>query len=136
MGRLLFVLFVAISLFNGHGAEAHTRSQSFSTWSIEESRVSYIFAVDARRVTQLAPIYNEDADITSLLEKHLKNTILIRINNQPCPLIKFISIGEGRAVRQARGIFDCPTSIDSGVLEVSISSFFSVSADPCSYREI
>lgn len=108
-------------------AAAHTRSQSFSNWSVEGESLLFTFTVDARRVTQLAPLYDSDTDIQNLLGAHIKNTVSVVQNGQACKLGMLKSLGEGRSKRRVSGQFVCSAPVARNTTTITISAFFVVS---------
>ncbi|GJL92147.1 HupE/UreJ family protein [Hyphococcus sp.] len=117
----LFLLFFAAP------AAAHTRSQSYSSWSIDGDAAVFIFEVDALRVTQLSPLYNEASDINALLAIHLRETVTVRQGQAACTLGELTPFGDGRTTIRIKGRFSCPAPIEKAPAHVAITAFEAVS---------
>ncbi len=108
-------------------AFAHTKSQSFSSWQVDGSRADVIFAVDARRVTQLAQLYDDPMPLEALLAAHLEETISLRQAGAPCPQTGLRITDKDAATLRVRINFLCPQTIDDND-SVRITAFHTVSA--------
>ena len=58
-------------------AQAHNRSQSYSTWSVAENSVDAVFTVKAREVTRLPLLEGNLSTLESLLTVHLQQTLSV-----------------------------------------------------------
>ncbi len=114
-------------LMSASPAAAHTRSQSYSSWSIDGADAIFMFEVDALRVTQLSSLYGEAGDINELLSKHLRETINVRQGQTACTLGGLTSYSEGRATIRVTGRFSCPSPIAKAPADVAITAFEAVS---------
>ncbi len=112
----------------GGSAEAHTRSQSFSSWTINEQSLSFVFAVDARRVTQLSQIYEDENDLPALLIEHLRETIRVAQGKLSCKRVGIAPLGQSRNTVRVSGRFVCPHAIADGNVSVTVAAFQIVSA--------
>ena len=126
MKRVFTLFTLALLLFSSH-AFAHTRSQSFSVWTVDDNLVHMTFHVDARRITQLAPDYENEKTLTGILPNHLRDTIEVVQSKNPCALDKLTVSGEGRDTLQAVGIFVCPTPLTDNQAAAFINAFQKVS---------
>ena len=126
MSRLFTLLTLALLLLPSQ-ANAHTRSQSFSVWTVEDTSIHMTFHVDARRITQLAPDYKNEKTLTGLLSAHLRDTVQVMQSNNPCVLERLTISGEGRDTLQAIGIFACPVSLTDNEAVAFIDAFRKVS---------
>jgi len=68
-------------------AAAHTRSQSYSSWTVQEDTVTGVFRVDKRRITLLHILYQDDPSLSAVLSRHLNETVSVHADDSPCPLI-------------------------------------------------
>lgn len=92
-------------------AQAHTRSQSFSTWRIDGPEVVVTFSVAAREVTRLpAPEPGLSQALASVLGRHLVTQLRLSSDGAACPQTgPPIPVGanEGQIVLELR--FRCST---------------------------
>jgi len=89
---------VLLVLFCPSGASAHTRSQSFSTWTVAGNAIEGVYQVDAYRVTQLS---ETPQDLAALLSDHLAKTITVTQND-----IRQIQLAKGALYAGARLLMD------------------------------
>lgn len=76
-GIILFLALLA------NPAAAHTRSESYSSWTVEGHEAAGVFRVDARRATQL--IEDErHSELGPLLAKHLVDTVTMAQDGTAC----------------------------------------------------
>ncbi len=108
-------------------AAAHTRSQSFSVWDIQEDGAAFTFAVDALRITQLGSLYPEETDISRLLALHLDETLSVSQNGVSCEITHRSTSVTQAQVRRISGRVDCPMSMAKSPPIVVINAFFAVS---------
>lgn len=66
---------------------AHTRSQSFSSWSIEDGRVRLAFSVQALEATRLRLLGDEHLALPALLVNHLLTHIAVYADGEMCPTV-------------------------------------------------
>ena len=105
------------------GASAHTRSQSYSTWSINDAgQVRLSFSVLSREATRLAALEGNYRDLDDLLQSHLAATIGVRADGEACAPM---GAPQGLPARdghlRVEWVFECPPQ---KALELSIGSFF------------
>ncbi|MCI5045381.1 MAG: HupE/UreJ family protein [Aquisalinus sp.] len=127
MMRLLAFMFLLVS-FLGNPAMAHTTSQSFSSWQVNGKQVESIFAVDARRITQLAQLYELDGGLYPLLESHLRETISVRQQGAVCDLQNISPLTSSGSIIRAQLGFSCSAEIADSGAAVTIAAFHTVSA--------
>jgi len=120
-------LAVLLALLLTAPAAAHTRSQSYSSWTVDGSDAVFVFDVDALRVTQLSPVYDQAGDVEALLAKHLRETILVRQGDAACTLGELSPYSDGRTAVRLTGRFQCPAPIETKPAQVTITSFSAVS---------
>ncbi len=104
-------------------ASAHTRSQSYSTWSLgEDGQVRLSFSVLSREATRLAALEGNYRDLADLLQAHLSRVVAVHADGQACA-----PMGSPRGLPARDGHlrvewrFQCPPEHE---LELSIGSFF------------
>jgi hypothetical protein len=133
-GIFLSACAIAFFLLVGEHAEAHGRSQSFSSWTVAENAVEMRFTVTAREVTRLPPLEGEWRTLEALLLAHLDHSVHIRADGQAC-----LAAGPPRALPAAPGYvraqltFGCPDVADR---TVRIDSFFAVAPSHVHYARI
>jgi len=128
MMRVFFAIFALGSIVLCGPAEAHTRSQSFSSWTIDDQSLTFVFAVDARRVTQLSQIYTDEKDLQTLLIAHLRETIRVAQGKTLCKRVEIEPLGQGKNTLRVSGRFVCPHAIADENAFVTVSAFQVVSA--------
>ncbi|MEM9704781.1 MAG: HupE/UreJ family protein [Pseudomonadota bacterium] len=126
--RIVFacILFLLTGLFS-QNASAHTRSQSYSVWTVDGAKASFTFSVDARRVTQLAPAYEDQKSLTDILREHLNEVAGVTQNGNQCDRVEFRVTGEARPTLTAEGTFQCEENIGAEPINVRMAAFFGVS---------
>ena len=104
-------------------ASAHTRSQSYSTWNINDAgQVRLSFSVLSREATRLAALEGNYRDLDDLLQSHLAATIGVQADGEAC-----VPMGAPQGLPARDGhlrmewAFECPPQ---KALELSIRSFF------------
>lgn len=112
-------------------ARAHSRSQSYSTWTVADGGdVRLSFSVAAREVTRLAAVYGDRIGLNELMATHLARQVVVRLAGEICP-----PVGGPRALAARAGHvrvewrFECPSAVapDSRAeLEISVACFFDV----------
>ncbi len=139
----IIVSFVISALLLTHSLmiQAHSRSQSFSTWTIDGDSIHLLFSVKSREVTRLPPLEGNIAELDQLFNTHLKNSISVLSNGKSCVLDKgyfALKSREGYSRTEAR--FQCPLNSSNGdsLEELSIinNSFFSVAPSHIHYARI
>ncbi len=126
--RLFLAIVVLVCIVLYGPAEAHTRSQSFSSWAIDEQTLAFVFAVDARRVTQLSQVYTDEKDLQELLLEHLRETIHVSQGQASCKRAEIDPLGQGRSTLRISGRFACPNAIAAENAMITVSAFQVVSA--------
>ncbi|MEH6580879.1 MAG: HupE/UreJ family protein [Halioglobus sp.] len=125
--RILAVVSVALLLWVAAAPEvlAHSRSQSYSTWSISESDVDMVFTVKAREVTRLPPLEGSLLTLESLLTTHIQKTVQVRTNDRVACAVT----GTPRALAAAEGYLRVGATYrcESGpAASIILDSFFAV----------
>lgn len=124
---LRFILLCVTVIFAVQSASAHTRSQSFSDWTIEGNTVNAMVAVDARRITQLGTLYPELSDLSSLYQQHVRETVNVVQDGEVCNLSNVMPVGDGREVFRIRLKFNCAAPVLDRDTQAQVGVFFKVS---------
>lgn len=111
-------------------AHAHTRSQSFSTWTVGDNTIQGVFQIDAYRATQLT---ETPQDLAALLRDHLKSTIAFSQDGAPCLASPPQSIAAPRGDLRVELRFTCPKPFADAPGHLKIGSFFDVSVSHVHY---
>ena len=110
-------------------AFAHTKSQSFSTWSLQGNDVVMSFQIDSRRVTLLRVLDDISTSSAERLSLHLLDTIRVKQDGTECRLNRVPerrNAAEGYHRQELR--FQCPSPGTWQGVDVTINAFFPVSA--------
>jgi hypothetical protein len=70
-----------------HPAQAHTRSQSFSSWEIDKNQVKFGFWVSAQEVTRLPPVEGAAGTLEDLLVRHLLSRVAVTWGETLCEIV-------------------------------------------------
>jgi len=125
LGYLFLVLTFAIFAVTGT-VHAHTKSQSFSSWSATGDKVVMSFTVAARQVT-LLPLVAEGGSLEALLNDHLTSAVTVKRGQALCAAAAPKSLAAKKGFVRAETVFTCPAS-EAGELLVEMGAFFPVSA--------
>ena len=135
--QLALVLQIALAVLLAAGlaslagpAQAHTRSQSYSTWQLlPNGEVRGTFTVDQRRATLLYALHPDASSLTQAVALHLLATIFVTAGDDNC-----IASGTpqilGSAPHQLRFEldFNCPQPSSAAPVQFRIGAFFPVAA--------
>jgi len=128
------LLILATALLSAEPVTAHTRSQSFSSWHIQDQQVRLSFSVQSLEATRLGLMEIDSVDLSELLVKHLASRIAVRAAGERCPPA---TDPQARAARggylRAERRFVCPTG---GPVEISNEAFFDVAPSHLHYARI
>lgn len=114
-------------------ALAHTRSQSFSTWTVDANAIQGVFQVDAYRATQLT---EEPQDPSALLRDHLAKMISVTQAGVACELKQEHSLTAQRGDLRVELRFECPKTFAETSAQLKIAAFFDVSISHVHYVRI
>jgi hypothetical protein len=129
--RLLLAL-LAIALF-AQPAAAHTRSQSFSTWTVGPTDIEGVFQVDAYRATQLS---ETPQDLPALLRDHLAQTVKVSQNGAPCTATEPRSLRAPSGDLRVELRFTCPKTFAEAPANLNVGAFFDVSISHVHYIRV
>lgn len=128
--RLLLALLV---LLVAAPAEAHTRSQSFSTWTVSGDTAAGVFQVDAYRATQLS---ETPQDLAVLLKRELEATVALSQGGTACTLTALTPIRAPRGEMRVEIAFKCAKPFADAPGELKIGAFFGVSISHSHYIRV
>jgi len=115
-------------------ATAHTRSQSFSSWSADATTLTGVFQVDAQRVTQLG---DEAFDsLGTLLASHLARTVKVTQGGRPCASHPPQPLVAARGDVRVELVFVCPRPLADAPATVVLGAFFDVSPSHVHYARV
>ena len=130
---IVSVVLLAMLVF-GTQAEAHNRSQSFSTWFITGDVLQVVFTVKAREVTRLVPLEGELKSLNALLKSHLQHSLYVDSGRQNCRAQGSpTSIPAAEGYVRAKWTFKCP---GHGDRTLQIDSFFPVASSHVHYAQV
>jgi hypothetical protein len=116
-------------------ASAHTRSQSFSSWTADGPALTAVFQVDAQRVTQL----DENATfegLGGLLAKHLRDTVRVTQQGRPCRGTAPRPLAAARGDVRVEIAFTCERPLLDVPATVTMGAFFDVSPSHVHYARV
>ena len=135
--RWRYVLWLAISMLHIGVAEAHNRSQSFSSWTIDDRHLQMLYTIPAREVTRL-----KESEVTSLefiLINYLGEYIKVKQDSVICPLAadkKFQSVPSKPAYLRISAVFQCPYDLQAAPPTLVIGSFFERLSSHVHYAQV
>jgi hypothetical protein len=129
------LLGLALALvFAPAGANAHTRSQSFSTWDVRGQDVVAVFSAPSYEATRLVPLAPDATDLDALLRDHLASRIRVARGGAACPALaapRSLAARTGLARVELR--FVCS---GAGALRISNDAFFEVAPSHVHYARV
>jgi hypothetical protein len=127
------VLVVFACLILASPASAHTRSQSFSTWTVGTNTIEGVFQVDAYRATQLS---ETPQDLGALLRDHLAKSITVTQAGSACAARSPRSIAAPSGDLRVELAFSCPKPFAQAPAELAVRAFFDVSVSHVHYVRV
>lgn len=120
------LLAILLALLSIAPAAAHTRSESFSVWTVDGNHLIGSFQVDTRRATQLV---DDDAStpLAQRLTAHLTQTVTLTQNDEPCTAAPPRPLSAAPGELRAELRFTCPSPLASAPAEIRIAAFRDVS---------
>lgn len=128
--KALCALVCLIAAITAAPAHAHTRSQSFSTWTIGENTLEGVYQIDAYRVTQLS---ETPQDLSRLLRDHLERTVTLVQDGQPCTMAPLHAASAPRGDMRVEIAFTCPQAFAQKTATLTIGALFDVSLSHVHY---
>lgn len=129
------LLLVLVGLSAAGTAGAHTRSQSFSSWTMEGLALVGVFQVDARRVTQLGEDAGFDA-LDALLASHLAQTVSVSQAGRPCVAHAPRPLVAARGDVRVELVYDCAKPLTESGATVVLGAFFDTSPSHVHYARV
>jgi len=126
---LLFLILIAVLT----PAQAHTRSQSFSTWIADGNALRGVYQVDAYRATQLSAA---PQDLGVILREHLARTVSLVQGGAACRLDPLKSLEAPRGDLRVEFRFICPQPLAAAPLLLTVAAFFDVSISHVHYLRV
>jgi hypothetical protein len=114
-------------------ASAHTRSQSFSTWTVGTNTIEGVFQVDAYRATQLS---ETPQDLGTLLRDHIARSIAVTQGGSACAARPPQSIAAPSGDLRIELVFTCPKPFAEAPAELAVRAFFDVSLSHVHYVRV
>ena len=114
-------------------AAAHTRSQSFSSWHIQDGQARGTFSVRALEATRLGALEDTVFDLNTLLVRHLDSRLTLKAGDEPCrtagPRARAAQAGYVRVEWR----FACPAQTR---LSMTNTAFFEVAPSHLHYARV
>ncbi|MCE2486228.1 MAG: HupE/UreJ family protein [Desulfurellaceae bacterium] len=131
-GVLAWSCCLVVLLWNTQAA-AHTRSQSFSSWHIQDGQVRGTFSVRALEATRLGALEDAVFDLNTLLVRHLDSRLVLTAGDEPCrtagPRARAAQAGYVRVEWR----FACPAHTR---LSLTSTAFFEVAPSHLHYARV
>ena len=116
-------------------AAAHTRSQSYSRWTVQGATLGGVFQVSAQRVTQLGEDATFDT-LDALLASHLAQTVSVSQDGVPCAADAPRPLAAARGDVRVELVFDCARSLAESPATVVAGAFFEASPSHVHYARV
>ena len=115
-------------------AAAHTRSQSFSSWHVQDGQVRGTFSVRALEATRLGVLEDTVFDLHTLLIRHLAARLVLTAGDEPC---RTLAGPRARAAQagymRVEWRFACPSQTR---LSMTNTAFFEVAPSHLHYARV
>lgn len=115
-------------------ATAHTRSQSFSSWRIQDGQVRGVFSVRSLEATRLGLLEEHVFDLNTLLVQHLASRLIVKAGDEPC---RIVSGPQARTAQEGylrvEWQFACPAQ---ATLSITNTAFFEVAPSHVHYARV
>lgn len=125
---LALLMFLGIS-----AASAHTRSQSFSAWTVGATELEGVYQVDAYRATQLS---EAPQDLVKLLSSHLDARVYVEQLGQRCKRDVLQALTAPRGDLKVELKFTCSRPFAEAEARLVIGGFFDVSISHVHYARL
>jgi len=133
IGRFLLAPLAALVLATP--AAAHTRSQSYSSWTAEGATLTGVFQVGAQRVTQLGDDATFDT-LDALLASHLAQTVSVTQRGEACPADPPRPLAAAQGDIRVELAFHCARALAELPATVVVGAFFEVSPSHVHYARV
>ena len=115
-------------------AAAHTRSQSFSSWHVQDGQVRGTFSVRALEATRLGALEDTVFDLNTLLVRHLDSRLTLKAGDEPC---RTLAGPRARAAQagymRVEWRFACPSQTR---LSLTNTAFFEIAPSHLHYARV
>lgn len=128
-----FLVLLSCCIFPSQ-ATAHTRSQSFSSWRIQDGQVRGVFSVRSLEATRLGLLEEQVFDLSPLLVQHLASRLVVTAGEEPC---RIVSGPQTRTAQEGylrvEWQFACPAQ---ATLSLTNTAFFEVAPSHVHYARV
>lgn len=131
MRRLCLALLMLLESISA--ASAHTRSQSFSAWTVGATALEGVYQVDAYRATQLS---ETPQDLVKLLRSHLDARVYVEQLGQRCKRDVLQPLSAPRGDLKVELKFTCFRPFAEAEAKLVIGGFFDVSISHVHYARL
>ena len=100
------IIGVILSVAACHAAHAHSRSESYSNWTVDEGTITGVVTVTSNEVLSLVPLGN-DQSLESLFSTHLKDTVEVFAGASPCGAAQATTLNAPRGFLRIELTFAC-----------------------------
>ena len=132
-GALAWACCLVVLLWSAQAA-AHTRSQSFSSWHVQDGQVRGTFSVRALEATRLGVLEDTVFDLHTLLIRHLASRLVLTAGDEPC---RTLAGPRARAAQagymRVEWRFACPSQTR---LSMTNTAFFEVAPSHLHYARV
>ncbi len=136
--KFLALVVLLVGYLSSNSALAHTRSQSFSSWWIQDTQAGQslrcVFSVRSLEATRLGLIEKNSFDLDTILVQHLTPRIVVKAGDEPC---RTVSGPQSRTAQagylRVEWQFACPTE---GPIAITNSAFFEVAPSHVHYARV
>jgi hypothetical protein len=91
---------------------AHTRSESFSSWELDQLTVRVTFTVPAREATRVPWAGASQPDLGGHLARYLEDHLDVAADGQPCPVSMSLQpLQATRGFLRVEGSWQCPSTV-------------------------
>ena len=114
LGRFLFLLAAVAFMGSAGQAQAHSRSQSFSSWQVDGRTTHMSFTVAQGETARLTPDGEQpgDAELIAYLSRHVGMTA----GGKTCPHASPGIVQAAAGFRKAEFVFSCPDRRDTRIV--------------------
>jgi hypothetical protein len=107
MRRVTAMALCCLSLLLSTGLLADPQSKAFSQWIFQDTSARVVYTIPSREVTRI-PEYQYNQDLSTLLAKHLGQTLAVVQNGQPCKATRPATKSAKSGYERVQITFDCP----------------------------
>ena len=114
-------------------AHAHTKSESYSNWTLNQNNITGVITIPSYEVTRLPEIQSSNQSLTRIFLEHAKNTINIKTQDQSCTLKSDQSLNASEEFVRIELQYQCNTD---SVFNIDYRAIFDVSPSHTHYAKI